>query len=73
MLDDHLAKLPDPVDLEGPTLDSSHFSPTEVKDNLSTLKLVTASGPDNINNKFFKEAALPLSNPLCDIFNYSMY
>ena len=72
MLDDHLAILPDPVNLEGPTLDSIHFSPTEVKDILSTLKLGKASGPDNVNNRILKEAAAPLSNSLCDLFNYSM-
>ena len=70
--DDHLAILPDPVNLEGPTLDSIHFSPTEVKDILSTLKLGKASGPDNVNNRILKEATVPLSNPLCDLFNYSM-
>ena len=72
VLDDHLAILPDPVNLEGPTLDSIHFSPTEVKDILSTLKLGKASGPDNVNYRILKEAAEPLSNPLCDLFNYSM-
>ena len=72
VLDDHLAIPSDPVNLEGPTLDSIHFSPTEVKDILSTLKLGKASGPDNVNNRIVKEAAEPLSNPLCDLFNYSM-
>ena len=70
VLDDHLAILPVTVNLEGPTLDSIHFSPTEVKDILSTLKLGKASGPDNVNKIILKEAAEPLSNPLCDLFNY---
>ena len=30
------------------------------------------SGPDNVTNRILKEAAVPLSNPLCDLFNYSM-
>ena len=46
--------------------------PTEVKDILNTLKLGKASGPDNVNNRILKEAAVPLSDPLCDLFNYSM-
>ena len=66
MLDDHLAILPDPVNSDGSTLDSIHFSPTEVKDILSTLKVGKASGPDNVNNRILKEAAVPLSNHLCD-------
>ena len=36
------------------------------------LKLGKATGQDNINNRILKEAALPLANPLCDLFNYSM-
>ena len=72
MLDDHLATLPDSVNFEAPTLDSIHFSPTEVKDILSTWKLGKVSGPDNFNNRILKEVAEPLSNPLCDLFNYSM-
>ena len=64
VLDHHLVILPDPVNLEGPTLDSIHFSPTEVKDTLSTLKLGKASGLDNFNNIILKAAAVPLSNPL---------
>ena len=72
VLDDHLATLPDSVDSRGPSLDSIVFTPTEVKDILNTLKLGKASGPDNVNNRILKEAAVPLSDPLCDLFNYSM-
>ena len=72
VLDDQLATLPDSVDNGGPSLDSIVFTPTEVKDILNTLKLGKASGPDNVNNRILKEAAVPLSDPLCDLFNYSM-
>ena len=72
VLDDHLATLPDSVDSGGPSLDSIVFTPTEVKDILNTLKLGKASGPDNVNNRILKEAAVPLSDSLCDLFNYSM-
>ena len=67
VLDDHLATLPDSVDSGGPSLDSIVFMPTEVKDILNTLKLGKASGPDNVNNRILKEAAVPLSDPLCDL------
>ena len=30
------------------------------------------TGPDNVNNRILKEAAVPLSDPLCDLFDYSM-
>ena len=72
ILDDHLATLPDFTELEGPTLDSIIFTPTEVEDILNSLKLDKASGPDNVSNRILKEVAGPLSNPLSDLFNYSM-
>ena len=72
VLDDHLASLPELVNRTDPTLNTIVFSPTEVEEILSSLKLGKASGPDNINNKILKEAAIPLSKPLCDLFNYSM-
>lgn len=71
ILDEQLASLPEPDDRNGPTLNNIVFSPTEVKDILSALKLDKATGQDNINNRILKEAALPLANPLCDLFNYS--
>ena len=72
VLDEHLANLPEPDDINDPTLNNTVFSPTEVKDILYSLKLGKATGQDNINNRILKEAALPLANPLCDLFNYSM-
>ena len=72
VLDEHLANLPEPDDTNDPTLNNIVFSPTEVKDILYSLKLGKATGQDNINNRILKEAALPLANPLCDLFNYSM-
>ena len=67
VLDDHLASLPESVDRAGPTLNAIVFSRPENKEILNNLKLGKASGPDNINNRILKEAALPLSKPLCDI------
>ena len=72
MLVDHLATLSNFVDIEVPTLDSISLTPTEVKDTSSTLKLCKASGPDNVNNRILKEAAVLLSEPLCDLFIYSI-
>ena len=72
VFDEHLASLPESVDRDGPTLNNIVFSPTEVKDILNTLKLGKATGQDNINHRILKEAAPPLSKPLCDLFNYSL-
>ena len=67
-----MASLPELVVRAGYTLNTIVFSPTEVEEILSCLKLDKASGPDNINNKILKEAAIPLSKRFCDLFNYSM-
>ena len=69
--DDHLASLPELIDSAGPILNTIVFSPTEVEEIL-VLKLGKASGPDNTNNTILKEAAIPLSKTLCDLFNYSV-
>ena len=63
VLDDHLASLPELVDRVGSTLDTILFSPTEVEEILSSLKLGKASGLDNINNTILKAAAILLSKP----------
>ena len=44
----------------------------EVKSTLLTLKSGKSSGPDNINNRILKELAIPLSKPLCSLFNISL-
>ena len=67
-----MASLPELDDRAGATLNTIVFSPIEIEEILSSLKLGKASGPDKINNTIFKEAAIPLSKPLCDLFNYSM-
>ena len=59
VLDEHLANLPEPDDINAPTLNNIVFSPTDVKDILYSLKLGKATGQDNINNRILKEAALP--------------
>ena len=63
VLDDHLASLLELVERAGPTLNTIVFSPTQVEELLSSLKLGRASGPDNINNKILKEALIPLYYP----------
>ena len=72
VLDEHLARLPEPDVTVGPTLNNIVFTEAEVKDVLNSLKLGKATGHDNINHRILKEAALPLAKPLCDLFNYSM-
>ena len=53
-------------------LDSVSLSAQEVNDILRNLKPFKASGPDGISNRFLKEVATEISEPLCDLFNASL-
>ena len=53
-------------------LNSVQFNPYEVETVLKSLKTGKASGPDSINNRILKELSQPLSQPLCDLFNFSI-
>ena len=53
------------------TLELIQTTPYEVYTLLTKLNTNKASGPDMISNKILKEAALPLAEPLSDIFNKS--
>ncbi len=73
LLDDQDADLPSLLNYtHHPTLGNIVFTPNEVQSILLTLKTGKACGPDGINNVILKELALPLSTPLCDLFNYSL-
>ena len=37
-----------------------------------SLTIGKAAGPDSISNRLLKELAIPLSEPLCDLFNFSL-
>ena len=54
------------------TIDRINLSPSEVETCLKSLKTGKAAGPDTINNRILKELSIPLSSPLCDLFNYSL-
>ncbi|MCG7877682.1 MAG: reverse transcriptase domain-containing protein [Candidatus Thiodiazotropha endolucinida] len=72
LIDDQSATLPCSINRDIPTLNTVQITPKQVEDTLKSLKLGKASGPDNVNNRILKELAEPLSNPLCDLFNYSL-
>ncbi|MCG8033229.1 MAG: hypothetical protein JAZ03_13755 [Candidatus Thiodiazotropha taylori] len=72
LIDDQSATLPCTINNNTPKLSTIQIQPKEVEDTLKSLKLGKASGPDNINNRILKELAEPLSNPLSDLFNYSL-
>ena len=72
ILDDQNTTIPDIVTQNNTFLDDISITPDEVKSVLQTLKLGKSSGPDTINNRILKELAIPLSQPLCDLFNFSL-
>ena len=72
VIDDQSATLPCAIKNDTPTLNTIQITPDEVEDNLKSLQLGKASGPDNINNRILKELAEPLSKPLSDLYNYSL-
>ena len=48
------------------------FLPFEVYGILIKLDTSKATGPDEIGNLILKESALPLAQPLCELFNFSL-
>ena len=70
--DDQKTTIPDIVTQNNTFLDDISITPDEVKSVLQTLKLGKSSGPDTINNRILKELVIPLSQPLCDLFNFSL-
>ena len=48
------------------------FTYDEVNSTLKSLPLGKASGPDGVDNRILKELADELSQPLCDLFNFSI-
>jgi hypothetical protein len=51
------------------SINSILLSQSEVKDQLSSVDICKANGPDNISNKFIKLIATSLSHPLTILFN----
>ena len=71
-MDDSAAVLPDIAFSVDDTLNNTMITSEEVKTVLQTLKLGKSSGPDNINNRILKEIAIPISEPLSDLNNFSL-
>ena len=71
-LDDSAAVLPDIAFPVVDTLNNIMITSEEVKTVLQTIKLGKSSGPDNINNRILKEIAIPISEPLSDLYNFSL-
>ncbi len=46
--------------------------PEEVYKTLVNLDISKSTGPDGISNKLLREAAVPISKPLCHLLNYSL-
>ena len=51
-------------------IDQLVIQPEQVFLYLSKLDISKATGPDGIGNQILKEAAVPLAQPLCHLFNY---
>ena len=70
-VDDSNANLP--ADLSIPDFSLNSITANEVESILKALQTGKASGPDSINIRILKEVAKPLSFPLSDLFNASLY
>ena len=72
VFDDTYASLPATPFAEFHSLSSIAVSPDEEQFVLESLTIGKAAGPDSISNRLLKELAIPLSEPLCDLFNVSL-
>ncbi|MCG7869675.1 MAG: endonuclease/exonuclease/phosphatase family protein [Candidatus Thiodiazotropha taylori] len=73
ILDDTHASLPATPPADFHSLSSIVITPDEVQSVLQSLTIGKAAGPDSISNRLLKELAIPLSGPLCDLFNFSLH
>ena len=53
-------------------LESIHTNPHEAGETLNSLSVGKAACPVGINNRLLKQLSKPLSNPLSDLFNFSL-
>ncbi|MEW8548237.1 MAG: endonuclease/exonuclease/phosphatase family protein, partial [Candidatus Thiodiazotropha sp.] len=72
VLDDANASLPATPFADLNLLSSIAITSEEVQSTLQSLAIGKAAGPDSISNRLLKELAIPLSAPLCDLFNFSL-
>ena len=64
--------LPPLADRDYPDIEDLLITSDQVKNILSTLDCSKSTGCDQIANRLFKEAAIPISLILCHIFNKSL-
>jgi hypothetical protein len=71
-LDDLHAQLPPGEPIPTVKIDQKVIQPEDVYEILINLDTSKATGPDGISNTLLKEAAVPISQPLSELFNYSL-
>ena len=54
------------------SIDQKIVMPVDVFEVLTQLDITKATGPDGIGNMLLKEAAVPIAEPLSQLFNYSL-
>ena len=73
LIDDDGTELPDitPYDVHS-QLDNLNITSEEVRLALKSLPVGKAAGPDGISNRVLRELSVELSQPFCNLFNYSL-
>ena len=66
------ASLPSMLPQSRHSLSSIIITADEVQSTLRFLPFGKATGSDSISNRLLKELAVPLSEPLADLFNFSI-
>jgi hypothetical protein len=71
-LDDSEAQLPDGNINPRVLIEQKVIQPEDVYEVLVNLDITKSTGPDGISNQLLREAAVPISEPLSHLFNYSL-
>ena len=72
MIDDSQTSLPSQIPTPTYKIDQKVIFPIDVYAILIKLDTTKATGPDGIGNKLLKEAAVPIAEPLSQLFNFSL-
>ncbi len=72
IVDESQAELPSDNTLRETQIQQKVIQPEDVYEFLINLDTSKATGPDCISNKLLSEAAIPISQPLSEHFNYSL-
>ena len=67
------AHLPNALPTCATSIDDKFVTAVDVYEILVNLDPSKATGPDGISNRLLKEAAVPISEPLADLFNHSLH